>query len=54
MLKTIVYKRIITDKQLNNSTIEKQRKEIKNYCEEHQLTFIHNIDKGGVFSCQEQ
>ncbi|MGO5676658.1 recombinase family protein [Bacillus subtilis] len=46
MPRAIGYVRVSTDKQLDNTSIEKQKEEIEKYCKNNQLTLVHIYDEG--------
>ncbi|OZU89418.1 hypothetical protein CIL03_06815 [Virgibacillus indicus] len=46
MPRAIGYVRVSTDKQLDNTSIAKQKEEIKKYCKRNQLTLVHIYDEG--------
>ena len=46
MPRAIGYVRVSTDKQLDNTSIDKQKEEIEKYCKKHQLTLVHIYDEG--------
>ncbi|MFD1447944.1 recombinase family protein [Oceanobacillus profundus] len=46
MPKAIGYVRVSTDKQLDNTSIEKQREEIVKYCKNNQITLVNIYDEG--------
>lgn len=46
MARAIGYVRVSTDKQLDNTSIEKQREEIKKYCKNNQITLVQIYDEG--------
>ncbi|MFE7064589.1 recombinase family protein [Sutcliffiella sp. NPDC057660] len=51
MPRAIGYVRVSTDKQLDNTSIEKQKEEIEKYCKNNQLTLVHIYDEG-AFSAE--
>ncbi|WP_419893166.1 recombinase family protein [Oceanobacillus kimchii] len=46
MPRALGYVRVSTDKQLDNTSISKQKEEIKKYCEENQITLVNIYDEG--------